>query len=474
MSGDYTRFTFDPAKVFSGVHKQQGRVSLDADFNEFEEILDRRDRSEMYDTVGHAVVPATTPDGFKIDVTGGKLTIGIGRMYVDGLQPECFGDTGWTANPTYDAALGNLFASSPLPLEDQPFHYANAFPGIGSGINLVYLDVWQREVTSWEDDRLIEPALGGPDTATRVQTAWQVKALSPVLADACTNPPQSWLELIASSTARMTATASGPTPPVGPCVIQPAGGYLGMENRLYRVEIQKAGTLAGAGAATFTWSRDNASFVASVLGIKSSTGGTKSVITVDFTGRDTWTRFEAPQTIELLGDDVELAARDTKRGGWLAQIENVNHATGEILVGTDLSGFLTKAGPHPRIRRWDTSAVATGRRAHDRERNGHSSSRTGSACPGATGSRPMTATRSTPATTGSSRRGRRTARSTPSTTRRRAGSSTTSRRWPSSRPARRRPSTRTAATRGPCRASARAAVASATHASRSSRTLRAP
>ena len=52
MSGDYTRFTFDPAKVFSGVHKQQGRVSLDADFNEFEEILDRRDRSEMYDTVG--------------------------------------------------------------------------------------------------------------------------------------------------------------------------------------------------------------------------------------------------------------------------------------------------------------------------------------------------------------------------------------------------------------------------------------
>ena len=93
MSGDYTRFTFDPAKVFSGVHKQQGRVSLDADFNEFEEILDRRDRSEMYDTVGHAVVPATTPDGFAIGVdASNKLTIGIGRMYVDGIQPECFGD----------------------------------------------------------------------------------------------------------------------------------------------------------------------------------------------------------------------------------------------------------------------------------------------------------------------------------------------------------------------------------------------
>jgi len=85
-----------------------------------------------------------------------------------------------------------------LLFEDQPFHHANAFPGIGSGINLVYLDVWQREVTSWEDDRLIEAALGGPDTATRVQTAWQVKALSPVASDACDNPPQAWLDLIYS------------------------------------------------------------------------------------------------------------------------------------------------------------------------------------------------------------------------------------------------------------------------------------
>lgn len=357
MSGDYTRFTFDPAKVFSGVHKQQGRVSLDADFNEFEEILDRRDRSEMYDTVGHAVVPATTPDGFKIAVTGGKLTIGVGRMYVDGLQPECFGDLSPAAAASYDGALGNLIASSPLLFEDQPFHYANAFPGIGNATNLVYLDVWQREVTSWEDDRLIEPALGGPDTATRVQTAWQVKSLFPVASDACTNPPQSWLDLTAPSTGRMSAMASGPTPPVGPCVIQPAGGYLGRENRLYRVEIQKEGTLAGAGAATFTWSRDNASLVAAVVGIKKS-GATKSVITVEFTGRDTWTRFETPQTIELLGDDVELALRDAKHGGWLAQIEDVNHATGEILVGTDLSTFLAKAGPNPRIRRWDTSAVA--------------------------------------------------------------------------------------------------------------------
>jgi Family of unknown function (DUF6519) len=86
MSGDYTRFTFDPVKGFSGLLKQQGRVSLDADFNEFEEILDRRSRAEMFDVVGQTVVPETTPHGFEISFTGpGKLAIGRGRAYVDGI-----------------------------------------------------------------------------------------------------------------------------------------------------------------------------------------------------------------------------------------------------------------------------------------------------------------------------------------------------------------------------------------------------
>ena len=71
MAGDYTRFTFDPVKGYSGVRKQQGRVSLDSEHNELEEILDRRDRAETLDTVGRAVVPATTRSGFEIGVAGG-------------------------------------------------------------------------------------------------------------------------------------------------------------------------------------------------------------------------------------------------------------------------------------------------------------------------------------------------------------------------------------------------------------------
>jgi len=42
MSGDYSRKTFDPLRDFSGVLMQQGRVQLDADWNELVGIISRR------------------------------------------------------------------------------------------------------------------------------------------------------------------------------------------------------------------------------------------------------------------------------------------------------------------------------------------------------------------------------------------------------------------------------------------------
>ena len=40
MKGDFTRFTHDSTKHYTGVLKQQGRVDLDADWNEHVEIQD--------------------------------------------------------------------------------------------------------------------------------------------------------------------------------------------------------------------------------------------------------------------------------------------------------------------------------------------------------------------------------------------------------------------------------------------------
>src|SRR5260370_9283122 len=44
-------------------------------------------------------------------------------------------------------------------------------------IYLVFLDVWQREITTLDDPDIHEVALGGADTAQRSQTLWQGKGM---------------------------------------------------------------------------------------------------------------------------------------------------------------------------------------------------------------------------------------------------------------------------------------------------------
>src|SRR6185503_14100184 len=131
MSGDYSRATFDPTRTYSGVHKQQGRVSLDSEFNEFEEILDRRARATTFDIVGQAVVPITTKRGFEIlvDSASSELTIGVGRAYVDGILAECFGDRQSVGVVTVrDDTLGGVRGSAPQRYSSQPCYYAPGFP----------------------------------------------------------------------------------------------------------------------------------------------------------------------------------------------------------------------------------------------------------------------------------------------------------------------------------------------------------
>src|SRR5438105_14354158 len=91
MAGDYTRMTFRPKEDHAGVLMRQGRVTLDADWNELVELVDRLFRAETVDIIGRCTVPTETPDGFRIKVAGGALTIGPGRAYVHGLLAENHG-----------------------------------------------------------------------------------------------------------------------------------------------------------------------------------------------------------------------------------------------------------------------------------------------------------------------------------------------------------------------------------------------
>src|SRR5271154_4314135 len=105
MSFDNSRFPFNPWDDFSGVVMEQGRVQLDSDWNEWLAELSRRIQAGTLDIMGHATYPPTTPSAFLITATSdtpNAITIGLGRMYVDGLLAENHGDP---TTASWDPAL---------------------------------------------------------------------------------------------------------------------------------------------------------------------------------------------------------------------------------------------------------------------------------------------------------------------------------------------------------------------------------
>lgn len=366
MSGDYSRESFAPFKDYSGVLMQQGRVQLDADWNELIDIIDRRIRAGTLDTIGLATVPKQTPDGFKI-LTAGIATIGPGRIYVDGLLAENHGKAHPDpANPgtshfEFDRVLAELRGTDPVPYDEQPY-FPNVstvapFPKTG-GPHLVYLDVWRREVTYLEDPGLVEKAVG-VDTTTRTQTVWQVRVLPNVGAGATCDTPDNalagWLDVIKPSAGRLSTAAVGVPSDEDPCLTPPTGGFKGLENRLYRVEIHDKGP---HGTATFKWSRDEASIATAVTGIPNLHN-----LTVARVGRDAFLRFSAGDWIEVTDDWREFAGLP----GIMARIDDVNDATGTITLASDLPAGTfpvnaqheTDPARHTRIRRWDQKGQVT-------------------------------------------------------------------------------------------------------------------
>lgn len=333
MAGDYTRFTFDPLKRYSGVLMQQGRVQLDSDWNEEIEIIKRRVRVLALDALGPVGLPTlTTPDGFRIGLIAGPpqdLSIDPGRLYLDGWLAEAFADD----NATY---LQQPF------LPDPPL-----LPAAGDIV--VYLDVWEREVTYIEDAELLDVALGGADTATRTQTVWQVKFTATPGAQCgmpVGDPP---------SAGRLTTEAIAPPAPDDPCILPPQGGYRGLENRLYRVEIHDGGAL---GTARFKWSRDNGSIVSVVSAI--AVAGGQTTLTVNRIGRDPVLRFRIDDWVTVTDDHRELM----EEPGEMARIVDIDEAQSRIVLDRALpsgrpfgANAAQIAERHTRVQRWDQTAA---------------------------------------------------------------------------------------------------------------------
>jgi hypothetical protein len=324
MRGDFTRFSHQPGKHYADVLMQQGRVQLDADWNEQRDIDDQRWRGQTIDTVGASGRPIGAP-GFTIaPPDGADLTFQPGRIYVDGLFYE----------------LTSKLSYSTQPQLPEPEALA---PRAGT-TDLFYLDVWQRHVTAVEDPKLREIALGGPDTATRVETVAQVKVFKDVGDLRCHDPQKDFDDLVRLSPGMMSARAASASQPAkDPCDVVPGTGFRGVENRLYRVEIHKGGGF-GSDPATFVWSRDNGSVLASVTRV---IGGPDNRIEVSSLGRDKTLRFSNRDWVEVLSDRDELDGKP----GTIAQITNVDEASRTLSLSVPIPAH----DPEylPRVRRWD-------------------------------------------------------------------------------------------------------------------------
>ena len=255
-----------------------------------------------------------------------------------------------------------------------------------------------------------------------------------------------------------------------PCELPPTGGYRGLENQLYRVEIHDPGQPGGT--ATFKWSRENASVgsrVASMVSageLELATLGRDDVLSLQDRrlGRDHRRRARVlagarrdAQGHGDRGDAPHPVHAGAARRRCCRQLSRTapspTRATCGCAAGTR-SGASSAPMPAARRSRCRTSMRRLDRR-HRRAGRGHDAA-AGERRHGLASPRPAPRA-SAPATTGCSPRAPPTRRSSCSTARRRAASTTTTRASASGTSARARSPTAATPGRRPARATTAAA-----------------
>jgi uncharacterized protein DUF6519 len=262
MGSDRARVTYDRKQQYRSVVMQQGRVTLEADWNEAGQITNEEIRREALDFVG----PCGTPDDGYLVVPATSVpfdfSIQPGTMYVGGMRAHLLGPVQYSNQPDwrdYDPEdpfwvdLAGFTSSPPISPKDE----------------FVYLYLREQEISAVEDPDLRDVALGGPDTAQRtrllqrfVRTAssgtdclsglasaeamWKTQGL---FFDPDSMRLRSW------STLQVGFSTQTQTP--SPCQPQGQGGYLGPDNQLIRVQISG---IDQAGNPKFIWGFDDASF----------------------------------------------------------------------------------------------------------------------------------------------------------------------------------------------------------------------
>jgi Family of unknown function (DUF6519) len=308
MGSDRARVTYDPTRMWRGVIAQQGRVSLEADWNESIDIQNAAVRDLTLDVVG----PEGTPDcGYAVSSVSAHssgsashqdLNIAPGVLYLGGERLQLSSAIKYSSQPDWlDSAT------------DPTYTAISAIP-TSTTEELVYLTATEQEVSAVEDPALSDVAIGGPDTGQRLRILQRVRRFA-TTATTCSNAftqlQTQWTKqgyTFDQSTMRLASTATlkvgfstSPTPGT-PCQPAATGGYVWPDNQMYRVEIVALDT---SGKPIIAWGPDDASFIYRATASPES-GGT-TTLTLATAPVDSNHYPQQGQAVQLLASAVQLA-----------------------------------------------------------------------------------------------------------------------------------------------------------------------
>jgi hypothetical protein len=328
MPSDRSRRTDGLRDSYTGVIAQQGRVTLDRDFNAEHGYLAGRIEVEACDVIG----PCGTPDdGFKISL---PLTSPPDLPLwspPEPLSPPVEGPLDFLISPGTMYVGGQRAVFPPHPaghditysFYDQPDWIAPQIPGFSTGLSLlptqelVYLALTEQEISAIEDPELLEVALGGPDTTQRLRLLRRVARLQVDASDCVTAwdaAIELWREqglvldpatmrLLPETRLQVSFADDGGTP--NPCDPISQNGYLGAENQTIRVQISDSGSTGSpAGDAKLLWGYDNASFLYRATPVASN----PSLLTIAPSPPDSFHIPQAGQVVEIMRTVAVLAS----------------------------------------------------------------------------------------------------------------------------------------------------------------------
>lgn len=265
MGSDRARISYDYNQQYRGVVAQQGRVTLEADWNEAQQIASEELREETLDFVGPS---GTSDNGYEV----------IDYKVIDPKNPSAPFD--------FAARNGTMYVGGVRAFTGSAIKYSNqtdwldyegdpdwvALKKVSSSRELVYLLLREQEVSAVEDSALLEKALGGPDTTQRLRLIQHIVRLQTKgenCSSALDEAIETWREkkglqldpstLRLSSATTLQVSFAPPPTPVDLCEPEARSGYLEADNQLIRVQIIDFDPKTNRGK--LVWGFDNATFL---------------------------------------------------------------------------------------------------------------------------------------------------------------------------------------------------------------------